>query len=96
MSTSRRVLSALTALSLTAVPLATAVAAGPSTSVVVNGVRYRRAERHPEIRKAIAQLQRARNDLQDAAHDFGGHRADALAATDNAIRQLQIALQYDK
>jgi hypothetical protein len=55
-----------------------------------------RRERHPEIRKAIASLERAKYDLQHANHDFGGHRADALAATDKAIEQLKLALQYDK
>lgn len=53
-------------------------------------------ERHPEIRRAITSLQRARYALQHANHDFGGHRADALAATDKAIEQLKLALQYDK
>ena len=56
----------------------------------------KRTEAHPEIRKAIAALERAKYDLQHAAHDFGGHRADALAATDKAIEQLRLALQYDK
>jgi hypothetical protein len=55
-----------------------------------------RRERHPEIRKAIAALKRAKYDLQHASHDFGGHRADALAATDKAIEQLELALQFDK
>ena len=54
-----------------------------------------RAEKHPEIRAAIRSLERAKYDLQHAAHDFGGHRADALRATDEAIRQLKLALQYD-
>jgi hypothetical protein len=53
-------------------------------------------ERHPEIRKAIAALERAKYDLNHANHDFGGHRANALAATDKAIEQLRLALQYDK
>lgn len=53
-------------------------------------------ERHPEIRAAINSLQNARKHLQEAAHDFGGHRADALRATDEAINQLQICMQYDK
>jgi hypothetical protein len=53
-------------------------------------------ERHPEIRKAITSLERAKYALQHADHDFGGHRADALAATDKAIEQLRLALQYDK
>src|ERR1043166_7255479 len=54
-----------------------------------------RNERHPEIRQAIRSLERAKDHLQKAAHDFGGHRAEALEACDNAIRQLKLALQYD-
>jgi hypothetical protein len=53
------------------------------------------AEPHPEIRDAIASLRRAREHLQHAAHDFGGHRAEALRATDEAIHQLEICLKYD-
>ncbi|MGZ3463904.1 MAG: hypothetical protein ACXU9S_06560 [Gemmatimonadaceae bacterium] len=55
-----------------------------------------RREAHPEIRKAIAALQRAKSDMQHASHDFGGHRVDAIAACDKAIEQLRLALQYDK
>jgi len=33
---------------------------------------------------------------QHAAHDFGGHRVEALKATDEAIRQLEMCLKYDK
>lgn len=54
------------------------------------------AERHPEIRDAIAALRNAREHLEHGAHDFGGHRVDAIRAVDEAIRQLQICLQYDK
>lgn len=53
-------------------------------------------ERHPHIRAAIRELQEAKRELQTAAHDFGGHREDAVKAVDEAIRQLQQALQYDK
>ncbi len=53
-------------------------------------------EPHPAIRAAIRSLEAAKRDLQHAAHDFGGHRAAALAAVDAAINQLRIALQYDK
>jgi len=56
----------------------------------------KRVAEHPEIRKAITSLERAKYALQHASHDFGGHRADALAATDKAIEQLRLALQYDK
>jgi hypothetical protein len=53
-------------------------------------------ERHPEIRRAIAALERARDYMQHPAHDFGGHRAEALEDCNRAIRQLQLALQFDK
>jgi len=53
-------------------------------------------ERHPEIREAIASLRRAKDHLEHAAHDFGGHRVEAIRATDEAIHQLQICLDYDK
>jgi len=53
-------------------------------------------EPHPEIRDAIASLRHAREHLDHAAHDFGGHRVEAIGAIDNAIKQLQICLQYDR
>jgi len=56
----------------------------------------REAEQHPHIRAAISELREARRELETAAHDFGGHRKEALEAVDNAIKQLQQALQYDK
>ena len=53
-------------------------------------------ERHPNIRAAINALEKAKVDLEHAAHDFGGHRAEALKAVDYAIKQLRQALEYDK
>jgi hypothetical protein len=53
-------------------------------------------ERHPEIRDAIESLRHAREHLDHAAHDFGGHRVEAIRAIDDAINQLQICLKYDK
>jgi hypothetical protein len=53
-------------------------------------------EQHPHIRAAIRELQEAKRELQTAAHDFGGHRKEALESVDTAIRQLQEALKYDK
>jgi hypothetical protein len=53
-------------------------------------------ERHPEIRKAIDALERAKTDLKRASHDFGGHRVEAIEACDKAIAQLRLALQYDR
>ncbi|MGH9738540.1 MAG: hypothetical protein ACRD4X_08110 [Candidatus Acidiferrales bacterium] len=54
------------------------------------------AEPHPEIRAAMANLREAREHLNHASHDFGGHRVAAIKAVDEAIHQLQLAMQYDR
>ncbi len=51
---------------------------------------------HMAIRAAITSLERAKAEMQAAAHDFGGHRVDAIAACDAAIAQLRLALQFAK
>jgi hypothetical protein len=53
-------------------------------------------EAHPEIRQAIASLRRAKEHMEHAAHDFGGHRMEAIQATDAALHQLEECLRYDK
>jgi hypothetical protein len=53
-------------------------------------------EAHPEIHDALAALRNAREHMAHASHDFGGHREAALKATDNAIRELEICLKYDR
>jgi len=50
--------------------------------------------RHPRIAKAIEALEDARAYMREAAHDFGGHRVEAMRATDEAIKQLRRALAY--
>lgn len=54
------------------------------------------AERHPEIREAIEALRRAKAHMEHAAHDFGGHRVEAIRATDDALHQLEECLKFDK
>jgi hypothetical protein len=49
---------------------------------------------HPRIAKAIEALKDARAYMEAAPHDFGGHRVEAIKASDDAIRQLQLALAY--
>jgi hypothetical protein len=53
-------------------------------------------EPHPHIRGAVVELQAARQELKTAAHDFGGHRVEAMKAIDEAIRQLRLAEKFDK
>jgi hypothetical protein len=56
--------------------------------------REREREFHPQIARAIDALRDARAYMMNARHDFGGHRADAIRATDEAIRQLNFAFAY--
>jgi hypothetical protein len=73
--------------------LAGATAAGLT---LVAGLAEAAEERHPAIRAAIRSLERAKDELQHADHDFGGHRAEAMEECERAIRQLRLALQFDR
>ena len=75
-----------------AVPSAKAVPAARPT----NAPAADPAQVHPEIREAIASMRKAKEQMRHAAHDFGGHRAEALRLTDETIRQLEICLRFDK
>ena len=79
-----------------AAPNATNAAAIPAAARQPNSTTASAAEPHPEIREAIAALRRAKQHMEHAAHDFGGHRVEAIKATDVAIRQLEECLRYDK
>ncbi len=59
--------------------------------------REGRREEHPVIRQAIKQLQQTKYLLEHkAAHDFGGHRVQAIQSIDQAIEHLNQALRADK
>jgi peptidoglycan hydrolase CwlO-like protein len=68
-------------------------AATISTSILYAAEK---SERHPHIRAAIKELREAKKELQEAAHDFGGHRVDAVKAIDEAEKHLAEALKFDK
>lgn len=53
-------------------------------------------EPHPELRAAMANLREAREHLDHAAHDFGGHRVAAIKAVDAAIHEVDEAMKYDR
>jgi len=72
------------------VPATPGASALPATPAAVP------AERHPEIREALESLRRAKEHMEHAAHDFGGHRVEAIEATDRAMKQLELCLKYDK
>jgi hypothetical protein len=49
---------------------------------------------HPRIAAAIHQLNDAVAYMEAAPHDFGGHKAAAIASSKAAIRDLNLALAY--
>ncbi len=54
------------------------------------------AEEQPHMRAALEALQKAKQELQQAEHDKGGHRTKALQHVDQAINQVQMGVNYDE
>jgi hypothetical protein len=50
---------------------------------------------HPRIAHSLVELHVTKEHLKNAPHDFGGHKAAAIAAVDEAIKQLKEALKFD-
>jgi hypothetical protein len=83
----RRVATLAMAALLATLPFVTSASAAP------RGVRGE-ARQHPRIAKAIRSLEDAVAYMKAAPHDFGGHKAEAIAASEKAIEQLKLALAY--
>ena len=49
---------------------------------------------HPRIARAIHALEDAIAYMEKAPHDFGGHKAAAVEASQHAVEQLRLALAY--
>jgi hypothetical protein len=79
-----------------AAPKTPAAAAVPAATPQPNAAPATPPEPHPEIREALGSMRRAKDHMEHAAHDFGGHRVEAIRATDAAIRQLEMCLKFDK
>jgi cytochrome b561 len=83
--------------SVPAAPNTGNASAAPAPAATPNATNAAAApEQHPQIHEAIASLRHAKEHLEHAAHDFGGHKVEAIRATDEAIRQLEICLKYDQ
>jgi hypothetical protein len=80
----------------TTAPAAPAAKASPAPGSQPAAAQPATPEGHPQIHDAIAALRNAKAHLEHAKHDFGGHRAEAIRATDDAIHQLEVCLKYDK
>jgi hypothetical protein len=58
------------------------------------GAQQGEAQKHPRLAKAIEAIQDARMYLVEAPPVFGGHKAAAIQACDEAIKRLKEALAY--
>lgn len=64
-----------------------------SAGYAVLGTREARADQ-PHMRAAIALLQQARQELQQAQANKGGHRVAAIRAIDAAIAEVQEGIKF--
>jgi hypothetical protein len=80
------------ALALGVIGTTVAVTASPNS----NNGQVIKNEKHPRIKKAIADLQDAIDYMQKSPDDFGGHKADAIRDAQKAISSLQMACQENK
>jgi len=53
------------------------------------------AENQPHMRAALGSLQTARNQLQNATADKGGHRAKAIDLVNAAIAEVNRGIAFD-
>jgi hypothetical protein len=53
-------------------------------------------EHHPEIHKAMRKLRGAKEDLEKASSNYGGHKVKAIEAINHALAELQEALSSAK
>jgi len=92
MNKSIKVLALATALAL---PVSVFASAAPQEGM--KGEMMEKGEKHPEIRAAMQHLREAKEILQKkAAHDFKGHRVQAIQSIDQALEHLRQALESDE
>ena len=74
--------------------LATCILAAVTPSAFAQQSAATETAEHPRIAAAIRQLEDAIQYMQNAPHDFGGHKGKAIEDSRKAIKQLQLAMQY--
>jgi len=50
--------------------------------------------RHPRIHRAIVALEEAKRELEEAPHDFGGHKKTAIDAIVLSVDELEICRDF--
>ena len=72
--------------------LTLAVGAGATTILAADEV----FANQPHMEKALGYLHHAKEELERAAHNKGGHRVDAIKSIDTAIRQVRRGIEAAK
>ena len=57
---------------------------------------YRKYKHHPHLHHALHECRHAHKQLEEAKHDFGGHRTNALRDVHHAIVQIELCLKNYK
>lgn len=73
------------------IALAFALTLGMASTTAVNANPP--MDNHPQMKKALHELENAKMHLEKAASDFGGHRIKAIEHTNEAIREIREALK---
>jgi hypothetical protein len=68
----------------------------PAPPTVAPAPRPGNVSQPSAIYRAIKALEAAKLELQQAGNNFGGHKAAALKACDQAIKQLELAMETVK
>jgi len=75
--------------------VAAVAAAAAGVMAAALPAREAAAENQPHMRAALQALQNARNQLQQATADKGGHRVNALSHVNAAIAEVQKGIAFD-
>lgn len=73
--------------------VSTAILAGSLVFVVATGVAV--ADPQPHMKEALGTLRIAKDQLEKATADKGGHRVKALALVKDAIDEVQAGIDFD-
>ncbi|HYM35843.1 MAG TPA: hypothetical protein VET48_10635 [Steroidobacteraceae bacterium] len=81
-------------LSLCAVLCLSSIVMSPASAEDRRQERREEWREHPRVVKAVEELEDAIKYMEAAPNDFGGHKAAAIAASREAIRQLRLSINY--
>ena len=66
-----------------------------AATVAVGSVNQAIAENQPHMKTALGHLKKAKNQLDKASADKGGHRVKAIQLVKDAIGEVQAGIAFD-